>query len=253
MILLLGGTSETAPLATRLARAGQAVLVSTATDEPLAIGRHPRIERRCGRLDAAAMAALVRDRKIRAIVDATHPYAAAVRSTAAGVAGQLGIPYFSFVRPGSVNSHDKEIRRAPDHGTAARLAFSFGRPVLLTTGANNLAPYAGESCRTGIPLIARVLPRAESIRACLRAGIEQGYIISAKGPFSVEQNRAHIRGHGIGVLVTKDSGEAGGVPAKLEAARQEHCRIVIVERLALPQKGTRDSIEDLVADVLGAL
>jgi precorrin-6A/cobalt-precorrin-6A reductase len=284
MVLLLGGTSDTAQIATRLAEAGQTILVSTATDEPLEIGCHPSIHRRSGRLDEAAMAALIREKAIRAIVDATHPYAAAVRATASRVAQQLGIPYFSFVRPGSLAAEDTKdpgchaqvptwacrdtrsskslsvappqaavIRLAPDHQGAARIAFSFGRPVLLTTGSNNLAPYAEQARKTGIALVARVLPRPESIQACRRAGIGEDRVIAAKGPFSVEENRAHIRQHRIGVLVTKDSGEAGGVPAKLEAARQEGCQAVIVERPALPAGRVHASVDDLVADVLGTL
>lgn len=43
MILLLGGTADTAILATMLAEAGYDVLVSTATGIPLATGDHPRI------------------------------------------------------------------------------------------------------------------------------------------------------------------------------------------------------------------
>ena len=38
----------------------------------------------------------------------------------------------------------------------------------------------------------------------------------------MEENRRQIRDFDIGTLVTKDSGRAGGVPAKLEAARAEH-------------------------------
>lgn len=45
MILLLGGTADTAILATMLAEAGYDVLVSTATGIPLATGDHPRIRR----------------------------------------------------------------------------------------------------------------------------------------------------------------------------------------------------------------
>ncbi len=43
MILLIGGTSETAPLASGLAAAGYEVLVSTATDAPAGDRDHPRI------------------------------------------------------------------------------------------------------------------------------------------------------------------------------------------------------------------
>ena len=49
MILLFGGTSETAPLAGALLAEGWSVLVSTATDTPLALPEGAR--RRVGRLD----------------------------------------------------------------------------------------------------------------------------------------------------------------------------------------------------------
>jgi len=72
IILLIGGTSETAPLASGLAEAGYEVLVSTATAAPLAIGDHPRIARCAGRLDEEEMVALGKEKGIRTIVDAAH-------------------------------------------------------------------------------------------------------------------------------------------------------------------------------------
>ena len=48
----------------------------------------------------------------------------------------------------------------------------------------------------------------------------------------MEANRVLIRRHGAKALVTKDSGEAGGLGLKLEAARLEACRIVLVSRPA---------------------
>ena len=102
MILLLGGTSELPAIAAALAEAGFAVLVSTATDEPLELPPHPNIERRSGRLDESAMRDLVAAKGIRAIVDATHPYATAAHATAAQVARQAGIPCLSFVREGGI-------------------------------------------------------------------------------------------------------------------------------------------------------
>ncbi|MEK7753961.1 MAG: precorrin-6A/cobalt-precorrin-6A reductase, partial [Acidobacteriota bacterium] len=93
MILLLGGTSETAVIAERLACAGFEVVVSTATETALNVGVHPRIHRRCGRLDAKAMERFVNDRKIRAIVDAAHPYAEQLRAHARAVAERVSVPY----------------------------------------------------------------------------------------------------------------------------------------------------------------
>ena len=99
MILLIGGTSETAPLAAGLAAAGYDVLVSTATDVPLAIEEHPRIHRRTGRLDEEGLVALAEEKGIRAIVDAAHPYAAAAHAAAQNAAKRLGIPCLVFRRP----------------------------------------------------------------------------------------------------------------------------------------------------------
>lgn len=229
MILLLGGTSETAPLAEALADAGYEVLVSTATDVPLFIGNRPRIEHRNGRLPEADMIALIRDRNIRAIVDATHPYAISVRATAERITAQLEIPYLTFVRPGVVGEQDG-VRHAPTHQEAAQLACEPRRPILLTVGSKNVAVYAQAAAGSGIPLVARVLPHDDSIRLCHAAGLPDNRIVTGRGPFSVEENRRLIRQFNIGVLVTKDSGKAGGVPAKLEAARAEQCLFIVVER-----------------------
>lgn len=240
MILLLGGTSESVTIARRLAAAGLQVLVSTATDEPMELGE---IERRCGRLDEAGMAALARERGATAIVDATHPYATAARATARAVAQQLALPYFTFIRP---TTPAAGVYVAADHDEAARIAFSFGRPVLLTSGANNLKPYVDEARRTGVPLVVRVLNRPESLEACRAVGITEDRTVAAKGPFTVEENCEHIRRFRIGVLVTKDSGEAGGVPAKIEAAQSEGCELVMIARPPGEARATFADIDALV-------
>lgn len=249
MILLLGGTGTTAQIALALARAGYRVLVSRATDVPLAVGRHENIECRCGPLDEQGLGELIAARKIRAIVDAAHPYAATIRATARRVARQQGIPCLTLLRPAAVRADDDQVEMAPDHAAAAAAAFAHGRPVLLTTGAKNLRPYAEAARRTGLPLVVRVLERPESCAACLQAGIPPQCIIAGRGPFSLEENRRHIRQFAVGVLVTKDGGPSGGTPEKLRAARAEHCRVVVVRR---PEIGPEMAFTE-VGDLLRAL
>lgn len=227
MILLLGGTSETAQAAEHIVAAGYDVLVSTATSAALDTGTHPRIHRRCGRLDATQLTELIRSVKIRAVVDASHPYATTLHTSAMQAACAADIPYLRMDRPTSAPC---SAAMASDHQHAAELAFSFGAPVLLTTGSRNLQPYALQSRTTGIPVIARVLDHPDSIDACKQADIPEQAIVLGRGPFSVEDNRQLLRKHSIGVLVTKDSGTAGGIAAKYEAARLENCRIVCVRR-----------------------
>jgi precorrin-6A/cobalt-precorrin-6A reductase len=249
MILLLGGTSDTQPIAERLAHGGHRVLVSRATETPLAVGSHPAIESRCGAVDDEGLARLIRDRGIRAIVDATHPYAAEIRVRAARVAAATRTPYFSFVRPPVIPPDAAGVERAANHAAAAAMALAHGRPVLLTTGSNHLAPYADASRRTGVQLVVRVLGHPQSLAACRAAGLPENCILTGRGPFTVEENRRQIRDHGIGVLVTKDSGAAGGTIEKLEAARAEACCVVVVERPVGSGAGALGDVESLVRAV----
>jgi precorrin-6A/cobalt-precorrin-6A reductase len=233
MILLIGGTSETPPLAAGLAAAGYAILVSTATDAPLAIEEHPRIHRRAGRLDEEGLVALAGEKGVRAIVDAAHPYAAAAHTAAQNAAKRLGVPCLVLRRPEAETSGGA-LRFAADHEEAAALAFADGRPVLTTTGSRNLAPYPEAARRTGIPLAVRVLDAPESLAACRAAGIAEERIIAGRGPFTLEENLAAIRRFGIGVIVTKESGRAGGLEAKLAAARRANCLVVVIRRPEAP-------------------
>ncbi|MBI5686130.1 MAG: precorrin-6A reductase [Verrucomicrobia bacterium] len=243
MILLLGGTSETAPLAEAIADAGCEVLVSTATDVPLAVGNRPRISHRSGRLTEVEMTELIRERAVRAIVDATHPYASNVRATAERVAAETGILYLTFIRPGGVGEEDG-VRFAADHSEAARLACEAGKPILLTVGSKNVGVYAAEAVCCNIPLFARVLPHPDSLQLCRSAGLSDDHIITGRGPFTADENSRLIRQFGIGVVITKDSGEAGGVPAKLEAARAERCLLIVVGR---PPQQSAHAFNDMQA------
>lgn len=248
MILLLGGTSETAGLATAFAAAGWRTLVSTATDNALDVGSHPLIERRMGRMAKGAMADLTRERGVAVIVDATHPYARDAKAMIAEVAHDTGLPLISFLRAGNAYNYER-IHCVKDHDGAAITAFSFGKPVLLTTGSRNLAPYARERTKSGIRLIARVLPHPESEAACAAAGLADEEVITGRGPFSVDENSAVIRHYGIGTLVTKESGDAGGVPEKIEAARREGCHVVIVDRPEPSTANACGTVDEVVAAV----
>lgn len=248
MILLLGGTSETALVAEGLAEKGYKVLVSCATNIKLDIGCHAGITRRTGALDREGIITLIHSEKIALVVDATHPYAEKARASAREAAKQAGVPYLTYIRPEGQYEGD-EIVRVSDHVRGAQIAFSFGRPVLLTTGAKNLAVYADEAKKTNIPLIARVLPEASSIEISRGLGILEDYIIAERGPFSVRKNREQIRRFSAGVLVTKDSGRAGGVTEKIEAARLEGCRVILVERPVMPGAKSFTDIKALIMHI----
>ena len=59
-------------------------------------------------------------------------------------------------------------------------------------------------------------------------------------PFDVEANRTFLQTCGAKALVTKDSGAAGGLPEKLEAARLEGVSVILIRR---PEE--KDILENL--------
>ena len=225
MILLFGGTSESSMIAAALADAGCEVLVCTATDEPMAIDKMDGVSRRCGRLDTDGMIQLIRSRRPTAVVDATHPYALGVRDEVRQAVETERVRFFSYLRPSAVGEEDG-VDFVSSHEEAADLAFSFGCPVLLTTGSNNIEPYAQKASETELSFTIRVLDRPESIAACK----DTGQVIAAKGPFSLEENIEHIRIANAGVLVAKDSGTEGGLPARIMAAKQTGCKVIVIRR-----------------------
>ncbi len=245
MILLLGGTSHTAEVAERIATLGYAVLVSTATEIELATGSHPSIRRRSGRLQYDELVTLIRDNGVVAVIDVTHPFATIVRENARKAAEELTIPYLTFIRPRLDYDCDK-IHWADDHEGAAKLAFSFGRPVLTTTGSKVLEPYAWWSRETGTPLIARVLDYGPSISACREAGLDTSLVIARRGPFSVDDNLEQIKQYDIGVIVTKESGKAGGVGEKVEAAKEAGCELIVVRSPVDKGAGLFETIDGLI-------
>jgi precorrin-6A/cobalt-precorrin-6A reductase len=230
VILLFGGTSETAPLSEMLAAIGYEVLVSTATPIALQIGRHSRVRRRIGRLDAAAMVDLIQTEQVSAVVDAAHPYAEQLHETVAMACKTACVRLLRYQRPNMPVPDVELIQWASDHRAAAHLACHPGSRVLLTIGSKNIAPYVKAAEENQAALTARVLPEPDSIEACLKAGLSPEQVIGVRGPFSLEDNLFLLQQLNIDALVTKESGSAGGFKEKIEAALGRNCRVVIIQR-----------------------
>ena len=76
----------------------------------------------------------------------------------------------------------------------------------------------------------RVLPAEGIEEHCRSLGF--AHIIVGKGPFSEEENIEHIRQSGAEILVTKESGAAGGFPEKASAAKKCGAEFAVLLRPA---------------------
>jgi precorrin-6A/cobalt-precorrin-6A reductase len=230
-VLLIGGTSETYPVAKLLLEKCSSILVSTATDEPLQLPQNPTVKRRCGRLTESEFTNLLHEQGITLVIDAAHPYAEAVHLTVLAAARSAGIPLIRFERQQIPEDYgNAAVVFVQDHLSAAEKAFSYGKPVLVTTGSNNIEPYVRAAREADVKILARVLPREESILKAKKAGLNDAEIIAEKGPFTRVHNEKMIKKHTIGIVVTKESGLEGGIVEKIEAAQACGCIIVFVQR-----------------------
>jgi len=214
----------------------------------IALPCHPCLRVRRGRLDREGFRSLFAEQGIRAVVDASHPFAKELRQELSIACLAAGIPRLRYERPSA--PLPSWAFATDSHREAAVLAASFGKPILLTTGSRNLAPYAEAACQAGVPLHARILPTEESRRDSAAMGLDPRCIEFARGPFTVEETAALLARWKIGVLVAKDGGLASGLAERLEAVRRAGIEMVVVRRPE-PEPGSFRSIATLLEELQG--
>ena len=163
------------------------------------------------------------------VVDATHPYAAAVTENIAAACEGTGTEYLRLLR--SAGDVPEGAVCVPDiQGAVDYLADTRGN-ILLTTGSKELAKYTALPDFAG-RVYARVLPMEASLLSCREAGLAPDHVIAMQGPFSREMNTALLRAVSAKYMVTKDTGDAGGFGKKAAAAREAGAVLVVVGRPA---------------------
>jgi precorrin-2 dehydrogenase/sirohydrochlorin ferrochelatase/precorrin-6A/cobalt-precorrin-6A reductase len=226
-ILLLGGTTE----GREILESGLPLVYSVATEYGTEVIERPNAEMYVGRMDAKAMELFIMKNKIAGVIDATHPHAVEVSQNARRACERTFVPYVRVVREfvkidgGGVTLVNSCKEAAGLLNDRARR----GMKVLLTVGSKELAYFTGvEDYQKR--LFVRVLPVSQVLWSCEKMGFEGKHLIAMQGPFSKAMNEATLAMTGAGVLVTKDSGAAGGLGEKLEAARERGIDVLLVRR-----------------------
>jgi precorrin-6A/cobalt-precorrin-6A reductase len=224
-VLLLGGTGEAHDLAGALTRVpGLEVTSSLAgrTAEP----RLPPGRVRIGGFgDVAGLLDHLRTERIDAVVDATHPFAERITAHAARACRSADVPLLILRREGwTAGDGDRWHRVATVAEAAREVAARPDGAVLVTVGRRDLAAFAADLAHHYV---------IRSIEAPDGALPARHTVVAARGPFTLDDERALLRDHAVTVLVTKDSG-GPATAAKLVAAREAGVPVVMVDRPALP-------------------
>ena len=224
-LCLFAGTTEGRRLAEILHKAAElTVCVATEYGEVMLDGIED-ITVHTGRMDADEMACFFKENGFTRIIDATHPYAAAVTENIRASAEAADLPVLRILREAEPSASGAVW--VPDVPAARDWLAGRSGNIFLTTGAKELSLYAGLDMAR---VWARVLPTASSLDACRAAGIEVSHIIAAQGPFTEEINTAQMRMIGAEYMVTKASGKAGGFEEKLRASAAVGAVPVIIGR-----------------------
>jgi precorrin-6A/cobalt-precorrin-6A reductase len=220
-VLLLGGTGEARRLATRLVDDGVPVTSSLAgrVADPLL----PPGEVRVGGFGGAVgLAAWLQDHPVAAVVDATHPFAAGMTANAAEACALTGVPLLRLQRPGWTPQPGDDWRWVHSLDEAAEAVAGFAH-VFVTTGRQGLAAFAGLRAHCVVRSVDPPDPPLPARTA----------VVLARGPFTVDEERALMAEHRVDVVVTKDSG-GQMTEAKLTAARELGIPVVLVRRPPVP-------------------
>jgi len=173
--------------------------------------------------------------KSRVVIDATHPFACGITSAAVNACGELQVPYIRYERPSFVQSIGMplHVHTAKSHTDACSKALELTKKnqvIGLTIGTRSLSLYVQRLKEMSRMLMVRVLPVPESVSAALECGVPMNEIIAMKGPVSTTLETAFLKHWNVSVLITKDSGSAGGVSEKIAATEAVGIPLIIVER-----------------------
>jgi cobalt-precorrin 5A hydrolase/precorrin-3B C17-methyltransferase len=248
--LVLGGTSEGRLIASHLIDAGYSVTVSVTRETGLATvpdGADAMI----GPKDEADWIDLFEDieasSELLGVIDATHPFASEATAAIKNACDRTGAPLCRFTRPESI-PEGAILTDSPQNaaGIAVELT-NKGDMIFLSVGVNMLPKILPRLREAERGVLARILPASESLAKAERAGLAAKETVAVWGAGGADLNAALCAENEVKCVISKASGDAGGINAKAEAASRLDIPLVLISRPEEPGGLLRvTSIEELL-------
>lgn len=202
------------------------VSVATEYGEKL-VSDCPNVSVEVNRLNQSQMVQRLMREKYDYVIDTTHPFAERVTAQLKTACQITSTPYLRVLRPQS-EDWEQAVYFSSTKAVVDYLQTTIGN-VLLTTGSKTLKDFVALADYRE-RLFVRVLPMLSSLAACEAIGLTGKHIIAMQGPFSALMNEAQLEYCGAKYLVTKDSGETGGLSEKLAAAKKLSVQALVIKR-----------------------
>ena len=250
-IILLGGTKDSINIIQHIKEKYNTHILTTTTTEYGA-----KIAKKSGSDETIAKPLLkeeiikiIKENNFNILIDATHPFASHITQTSTNIANELKIPYIRFERPplNLNNINTKNIHTVESINAAGKLIknkYKQGN-ILHFAGSNTM-----EEILKHIPtkrFYPRILNIESSIKKCEKLGITPEHQIFMNGVASKEENIKLIEKYSATAIITKESGETGGVIEKIEAANEKNIAIIMIRRpkININEKNIMSNLDDL--------
>ncbi|MBQ2666273.1 precorrin-6A reductase [Methanobrevibacter sp.] len=248
-IFLLGGTKDSINIIEHIKNKYDSYILTTTTTEYGA-----KLAKEGGSDDTIARPLLkdeikeiLIDENFDVLIDATHPFAEHITQTSASLAEELDIAYVRFERPPTNledidTSHIHYVNSFEDAGKLIASEFDDGN-VLHFAGANTM-----EDILRHVPVdrfYPRILKVESSIKKCESLNVDPNHIIPMKGAASLEENLELIEKYDASVMITKESGDIGGVVEKIQAANQKDIAVIMIKRPEIDNLNKKDMVSNL--------
>ncbi|KNZ41117.1 precorrin-6A reductase [Acetobacterium bakii] len=202
-----------------------------------------------GKMNKEHITNLLQKIKPRCLIDASNPFSGEITRNAMNVCKIQEIPYIRFERE-KMNYDDPNIVKVKNYREACEELLTCEGNILLTLGSNKIEAF------TKIPdfekrVFLRVLPDWKVLCKCENLGFNPKNIIAIKGPYNESLNVELFKYCQAAVLVTKESGNMGGVVDKINAATKLGMKIILVDRLEEACTNKSSSVEDIIKFVSG--
>lgn len=251
MILILGGTTEGRLAVNTLDESGSPFYYSTRGDEQ-EVSLHHGI-RLQGGMDAEAMEQFCRQKGIRILVDAAHPFAEELHRNVATVGQRLQVPVIRLERIYPPRTACPVIWCAGYDEAVKKIQQSHPASLLLLTGVQSIARLAALWKDENIRCHCRILDRDSSRLLADRQGFPRERLCYYH---EGEDERIVMEQLHPKAIVLKESGLSGGFKEKVEVATSLGIQVFAIQRPLLPpsfitvtgRHGLRRQVEQLLPE-----
>lgn len=223
MILIFGGTTEGRLAAQVCDGASKTFYYSTKSDGQRIDAVNAIIV--SGAMTKEDIIEFCRDREIKLIIDAAHPFAAALHNTVVAASKELNIPIVRYERRDTERVVEDRVRYFESiEGAVEYISKSNYRRILALTGVKSSRLLYPLTLDREVRL--RIMDRKESWQIVSASNFPRESVVI----YGSESDESLLESFSADVVLIKESGESGGVPSKIELTERLGVDLLIVER-----------------------